>query len=174
MAYLTPDEARQQGVTWEPRAGEPADLRDPFHYQTPDEARSTGSAWSTQPAIMQGRAVHAGFPGGRPGIDPGLYELAARGGLSGIGHTGMSQSRGIVLPPSRPSTMPTAPPLTTATGGRAIRDVNHPQYWSRGNQQMLYFETGGREGTLGGIVATQPRGDATGGLYQLAARHGRR
>ena len=69
--------------------------------------------------------------------------------------------------------MPTPPPLTTS-GGRAIRDINHPQYWSMDNQQRLYFETGGREGNLGGIIATQPRGTTTGGLYQLAGPQGPR
>lgn len=79
-AYLTPEEAQERGVQWKARAGEPEDLRDPYHYQTPDEWRGAGrnpDDWGSQPSIMQGRATHAGWQGGRPAIDPGRPSLAS-------------------------------------------------------------------------------------------------
>ena len=79
-SYLTPDESRERGQGWVARPGEPQDLRDPFHYQSPDEWRGAGrdpSQWGSQPSIMQGRATHAGWQGGRAAIDPGMASLGA-------------------------------------------------------------------------------------------------
>lgn len=90
MAYLTPEEARDAQVAWVPREGEPADLRDPYHYQTPDEARALGRDWSTQPAFVSGREARSQHPNGgavapegrsrSPQIDtfPSLTQLAGR------------------------------------------------------------------------------------------------
>lgn len=60
-SYLTPDEARERGMAWVSRPGEPSDLRDPYHYQTQDESTALGRDWATQQAIRSGNAVHAGF-----------------------------------------------------------------------------------------------------------------
>ena len=141
-------------------SGRDFDSQGPMYDQRTNSLSAAGQAATM--ALRQRRAAMQ---------TQGLYGLASPGGPSGFGSTGMSQGRGIILPPTRPSTMPTPPPLTTG-GGRAIRDVNHPQYWSMGNQQALYFETGGREGNLGGTRETPPRGDTTGGLYQLAGPQG--
>lgn len=54
-SYLTPDEAREQGVGWVARPGEPQDLNHPYHYQTPDQARANGINWATQPVFLGGR-----------------------------------------------------------------------------------------------------------------------
>lgn len=62
MAYLTSDEAKERGVAWVARPGEPQDLTDSHHYQTGDESKALGRDWATQPAIQQGRATHAGIP----------------------------------------------------------------------------------------------------------------
>lgn len=59
--YLTPDEAKERGVPWKAREGEPQDLDDPFHYQTQDDSRRLGRDWATQQAIVSGNARHAGF-----------------------------------------------------------------------------------------------------------------
>ena len=78
-SYRTPDEARERGESWVARPGEPQDLRDLFHYQSPDEWRGAGRdpvQWGYQPSVMQGRATHAGWQGGRPAIDPGRPSLA--------------------------------------------------------------------------------------------------
>lgn len=60
-SYLTPDEARERGVAWTARPGEPQDLSDPWHYQTQDDSRRLGRDWASQPAIRAGNARHAGF-----------------------------------------------------------------------------------------------------------------
>ena len=86
-SYRTPDEARERGEAWVARPGEPQDLRNEFHYQTPDEWRGAGrsaATWGAQPAVMQGRATHAGWQGGRPAIDPGMATLGAMTGLAPV------------------------------------------------------------------------------------------
>lgn len=74
MAYLTPDEAEEQGVEFVPRPGEPADLTDPFHYQTPDESKALGRDFATQQAIRSGNARHAGFT---PDMSPDVINQLA-------------------------------------------------------------------------------------------------
>ena len=106
-SYLTHDEARERGQGWVARPGEPQDLRDPYHYQSPDEARALGREWGSQPAIMQGRATHAGWQGGRAAVDPGLASL---GGDSGGGGSYSSPSS-FAVSPSWPTF--TAPQLPT-------------------------------------------------------------
>ena len=79
-SYFTPDEARERGVGWVARPGEPQDLSHPAHYQTPDDARRLGRNWATQAAFMAGRgpAEHAEVQGwaqqGRPGLQGYGYD----------------------------------------------------------------------------------------------------
>lgn len=75
--YITPEETNALGLKWAGRPGEPDDLSDSYHYQTPDESHALGRVFETQPAILEGRATHAGFAGGRPGVDPGRPSLAS-------------------------------------------------------------------------------------------------
>lgn len=74
-SYATPDEARERGIPWVSRPGEPQDLNDPWHYQTPDQARANGVNWATQRAIAGGRSPH-----------PAMHSLYQ--GLAGSGRLG--------------------------------------------------------------------------------------
>lgn len=82
QTYLTPDEAREQGVEWAAREGEPEDLTDPFHYQTPAEAEALGRDWATQQAGIGGRDPMAGPESQVSRRKPGGF---GRGNLPGAG-----------------------------------------------------------------------------------------
>jgi hypothetical protein len=105
--YLTPDEANERGVAWTARAGEPQDLRDPFHYQSPDEARALGRNWATQPAIASGNARHAGIAPNTPmsvllALQGGAHidQFAPQAGTWGNGQTGFQNGSPLFSDPA--------------------------------------------------------------------------
>lgn len=75
--YLTPEEAREQGVEWKGRPGESDDLSSPDHYQTEDEANALGRAYN--PVERQYDYGKGGF--GNEGFvhQPGGARVAMRG-----------------------------------------------------------------------------------------------